>query len=289
MILEALEYATLPAAPWARRTGHLKELIAVEGRYRRHGRAWWTHLDNTKSTILAAVELCERRRTALVLGSGPLYDIPLKALAAQFDRIVLIDAAHPWRARLSAWRRRNVALVHADLSGVCDGLLLGVAAGADTPPEPRLSPLPNVKTDDVDLVVSANLMSQLPLVPLAFVQQRLPLSTDAESRFARAILHAHMSFLNEFPGVRCLITDRTRETRDHGGALHGDSVHGGALPDGALIDAKDALYGLELPAPDQEWIWDIAPLGEISRHESVRNHVLAITTSPLTRRNAASP
>lgn len=266
MILEALEYATIPAPPWARRTGLLRELIAVEGRYRRHGRAWRLHLDNTKSTITAAAALCERHRTALVLGSGALYDIPLAHLAARFDRVVLVDAAHPWRARAAALRFRNVVHVHADLSGVCDALLLGVAAGADTPPDPRISPIPDVAPDHVDLVVSANLMSQLPLIPIAFVQRYLPFSTDAEARFARSILQAHLDFIHAFPAVSCLITDRTRETIDR---------------DGAPVRVNGALYGLDLPNPDREWIWDIAPIGEISRTEAGRNRVLAITRPPV--------
>ena len=273
MILEALEYATIPAPPWARRTGHLRELIAVEGRYRRHKAAWRPHLDNTKSTIMAAITRCKRRRTALVLGSGALYDIPLAPLAAHFDRVVLVDAAHPWRARAAALRFRNVAHVHADLSGVCDALLLGVAGGADTPPDPRISAIPNVAPDQVDLVVSANLMSQLPLVPSAFVARFLPLDAAAETRFARAILQAHLDFIHGFSGVTCLITDQTREKIDR---------------DGETVHAKDALFGLSLPDPDQEWVWDIAPLGEISRNEAMRNRVLAITTPAKERQNAPS-
>jgi hypothetical protein len=273
MILEALEYVTIPAPPWARRTGHLRELIAVEGRYRRHKAAWRPHLDNTKSTIMAAATLCKRRRTALVLGSGALYDIPLAHLAAHFDQVVLVDVAHPWRTRAAALRFRNIGLVHADLSGVCDALLLGVATGADTPPDPHLSSLPDVASDRVDLVVSANLMSQLPLVPIAFVARFLPLDSNVENRFARRILQAHLDFIHGFSGVTCLITDQTREKIDR---------------DGETVHAKDALFGLSLPDPDQEWVWDIAPLGEISRNEAMRNRVLAITTPAKERQNAPS-
>lgn len=50
--------------------------------------------------------------------------------------------------------------------------------------------------------------------------------------------------------------------------------------EGASINTKDGLYGLALRSPDRDWMWDIAPLGEISCREFVRNHVLATTTPP---------
>ncbi|MBL4720963.1 MAG: hypothetical protein JKY20_07525 [Alphaproteobacteria bacterium] len=263
MLLEAIEYALTPAPSWARRSGLLHDLIAVKGRYRRHRCVWEPHLDNTRSAILAAAALCVRNRTALILGSGALYDIPLAPLCDQFEQVVLIDAVHPWRARRIARRQRNAIFAHVDLSGVYDALLLGVAHGADSAPEPRISSVPDIEPTDVDLVISANLLSQLPLAPVEFMHRHVTLSPDAETRFARTILQAHLDYIAGFSAVTGLITDRTRQTLDR---------------DGSVLRASDALYGLALPAPDREWIWDIAPLGELSRHESSHNHVHAILT-----------
>ena len=263
MLREALEYAITPAPTWARRSGLLHDIIALQARYRRHKRAWRPHLDNTKSAILAAAETCRQTRTALILGSGALYDIPLAALCDRFERVVLVDAVHPWRARRIAMGRSGAVLIHHDLSGVYEGLLMGVANGADTPPVPVTAPLPGVLEKYVDLVVSANLMSQLPLAPIDFIQKRLALEPDGETNFALAILRTHLDDITGYDAALCLITDRRRETIGR---------------DGTVLRASDALHDLELPPPDHEWVWTIAPYGELSRNESVRNHVQAIIT-----------
>jgi hypothetical protein len=263
MLREALEYVITPAPSWARRSGLLHDIIALQARYRRHKRAWRPHLDNTKSTILAAAETCRQTRTALILGSGALYDIPLAALCDRFERVVLVDAVHPWRARRIAMGRPGVEFVHHDLSGVYEGLLMGVANGADTPPAPMTAPIPDILEEHVDLVVSANLMSQLPLAPIDFLQKHVSLDPDDEAKLARAILDAHLADIAGYDATLCLITDRRRETIGR---------------DGEIVRASDALHDLKLPPPDHEWVWTIAPYGELSRDESVRNHVQAIIT-----------
>jgi hypothetical protein len=263
MLREALEYTITPAPAWARRSGLLHDIIALQARYRRHKRAWRPHLDNTKSAIVSAVKTCRHTRTALILGSGALYDIPLAPLCDRFERVVLVDAVHPWRARRIAMGRDGVEFIHHDLSGVYEGLLMGVANGADTPPDPITAPLPGMAREDIDLVVSANLMSQLPLAPIEFMQKHLTLSPDDETKFARAILDAHLADIAGYDAAMCLITDRRRETIGR---------------DGEVLRASDALHDLELPAPDHEWVWTIAPYGELSRDETVLNHVHSIIT-----------
>jgi len=77
MIIEALAFATQRAAPGARATGVAAEQAAIVARYIRCRRAWLPHLARCRTFVQSAVARTRQRRRAVVLGSGPLLDIPL--------------------------------------------------------------------------------------------------------------------------------------------------------------------------------------------------------------------
>lgn len=51
---------------------------------------------------------------------GPLFDIPVYALADAFDVVELVDIVHPKRARQIAAGFANVELKTSDVSGAAD-------------------------------------------------------------------------------------------------------------------------------------------------------------------------
>jgi len=263
MLLEALNWIATPAPDWARRVGYLTELIATQARHRRWRKQWAPHHQASRAAIRAAMAQCHRRRHALIYGSGLLRDIPLGELAAGFDKVTLVDVAHLWPQRLTARRHANVELIERDVSGVALGLLHGSAKGAERISPPRPAPPPDWA--DIDFVVSANLLSQLAVVPLRFLAQRIPLSTEAANAYARDIAVAHLDHLSGFDCVRCLITDTERQVVARDGAVQ-------------QIDAQ--LPGVSLPPHRDAWWWDLAPFGEISKTSSLRARVVAITTTP---------
>jgi hypothetical protein len=67
---------------------------------------------------LAAAERAPGRRKALLFGAGLLHDIPLRALAARFEEVVLADIVHALPSRLAARRFPNVRLLTLDVTGV---------------------------------------------------------------------------------------------------------------------------------------------------------------------------
>jgi hypothetical protein len=85
--------------------------------------SWREHGDRNKAFILRAAAISEGE-TALVIGAGKLYDIPLRALAERFRRLVLVDvdldamAASVNHLALPNELRRRVALVQADVTGI---------------------------------------------------------------------------------------------------------------------------------------------------------------------------
>jgi len=252
MLLEAVSYLTTPCAPYARRMGYLRESIAIEARYNRCRVQWDPHLDASKAVIREAISRCDRHRKAVVLGSGLLLDVPLEDLSDGFKSVLLVDVVHLRTARRKAAEHWNVSLMEADIAGVAEALHHD-AHTLFTPNNKLL-----VDDPEVDLVVSANLASQLPTVPLAYVDRRIHIDTDTAQDFGRDIIAGHLNHLRAFDAVQCLITNRRRTVVDN---------------KGHAVEDVDALYGIELPATDAIWDWEIAPMGEIASNRAIRNEV----------------
>lgn len=242
-----------------RRLGHAYAATACAARGRRCARAWAPHRERTKAAIRAAVAACASRRTVLVLGSGPLADVPLVDLTGRFGRVVLADAAHPPAARLAAWRCRNgptaVTLATLDLTGTAAAL---TDPAVTAPPAPGCTAFLDDPT--VNLVLSVNLLSQLPLLPLAAALHRWP--ETAADAYGRAIVAAHLAHLRGFRCPVLLVTDIARTTLDR---------------DGRILERQDPLYGVALPAgAAEEWDWELAPAGELPDGRTLRTRVRAL-------------
>ncbi|MGE7419055.1 hypothetical protein [Methylobacterium tarhaniae] len=252
MLLDLLHWLTLPAPLAARRLGYVGDSVRLASRSRRCRRAWAPHLAAAKDAVRAAMRDLPRCDTAVVLGSGLLDDVPIDDLAAAFRRVVLVDAVHPWRGRWRARRHPNVVRLVHDLSGTRD-LLLGrsEAFGPVLPPACR----------EADLVVSANLLSQLPIRPVARLEAAVRIGpwTDPDA-FGHRIVAAHLDALAELPARICLVTDRdeTEENRD-----------------GQVIERLDLLYGVDPGPAPRDWDWVLAPFGEEARGRRLVHRVAA--------------
>ncbi|GBU16704.1 MULTISPECIES: hypothetical protein [Methylobacterium] len=250
MLADLFHILTTPAPAAMRRLGYVAESVALRSRSRRCRRAWAPHLERTRSVILAASDGLPHRRTVAVLGSGLLDDVPVKGLAERFERVLLVDAVHPWATRLAVRRWANVRLVHADLSGAAE-LLLGKSSSLS-------DPLAVLRGEtDLDLVVSANLLSQLPILPLdACERPGGPRRPD----LGREIVAAHLAALSSLEARVCLVTDVSETELDR---------------EGRVTDRLDLMHGVPMPEPDQVWDWELAPFGEVARHRRILHRVHA--------------
>ncbi len=192
-----------------------------------------------------------------------MLDIPLTGLAEAFERVTLVDVAHLRSTRRAAQRFKNVRLVETDIAGVSNGILLGVAKGADTLPRPTPPVIDD--TPSIDLIVSANLLTQLPLTPCHLLKQHLDLSEDDLNTYARYIMQVHLDHLASFDAMKCLIAETAIQHIDE---------------QGQIVHERDPLNGLVLASPDRTWEWTVAPHGEVSQSYAVRNIVSASTTMP---------
>ena len=250
MITEALLYAaTLPL------TGkpHRKFIRYSVNLWSRAGRCagdWADHEEKSRNAIRAAAAGLRQKRTAVVLGSGLLRDVPIGELARDFDTVVLIDLVHLASVRLwlAAKGYRNVRLIERDLSGYDD-----LAAGQE--PEP-LGFLRNVPY--LDFVVSANLLSQIGRGVKrrheAEAAGRMPEDT------VERLIAAHLAGLSGLSCRHCLVTDIAYAVIDRNGKTH---------------EEADLLYGVAPPPAKAVWTWPVAPLGEESRDYRIEHKVIA--------------
>ncbi|MCJ2051538.1 hypothetical protein [Methylobacterium sp. J-070] len=230
-----------PAPLRLRRLGYVRQSGLLHARSRRCRASWAPHLARARSVVAAAAEATGRRRHAVVLGSGLLEDVPLETLGRLFDRVTLVDAVHPWPARLAARRHDNVTLTHAEISAGLAGGLGELCAGSD-------------------LIVSANLLSQLPIVPLDRYEAA---DREAPPQLARHLIEAHLASLDALAEQAervCLITDTVQREEDRAGCV---------------TDSLDLMFGATLPPSDAAWDWEIAPFGEVDRRQRLIHRVHA--------------
>lgn len=256
MLAEMLLYRLTRAEPWADALGYREGAVRLWSRYGRCKRAWAPHLANTRRVVAEAAAAAPGRRTALVFGSGLLADLPLDALRAKFARVVLVDVVHLPTVRWCTRRMANVAHVVADLTGTAARL---ARPSPGTPPEPEC----RYGLDDptVDFVVSLNIVSQLPIAPVERLETKCGWTEAAAEPYGTRVVAAHFAHLRAFAAPVCVVGDRSRTFLDEAGRV---------------LETEDALYGISPPQADEEWDWDLAPLGEQDRKYAIRNRVFAI-------------
>lgn len=230
-----------PAPLRLRRLGYVRQSGLLHARSCRCRAAWAPHLENARGVVRAAAGATRRRGHAVVLGSGLLDDVPLATLAGAFERVSLMDTVHPWPARLLARRYPHVGFKTAEISAGLTGDWAEVCA-------------------DADLIVSANLLSQLPIVPLDAYEAR---GCEAPSHLGRHIIETHLAALDGLARAAervCLITDTVQRTEDRAGLT---------------TDSLDLMFGVALPRPEAAWDWEIAPFGEVGRRHRLVHRVHA--------------
>lgn len=247
MIREWLTYLRTRCAPAARSLGYLHEVIAIRGRHERNRDAWAPHLRQCREFILAAARQCEAREHCAVLGSGLLLDVPVDELAAQFRTVELVDIVHLPETRRAVRHLDNVRLVEADLTGLAEKLTdRSDLAHGHTLPAPH--PPAKLFAQTPDLIVSLNLLSQLPLNPVLAARERGHASRTELHDWAREIQRSHWEWLAANGRRRVVISDRHHTTVNRDGKATGETRLN-HLPD--------------LPDPDANWPWQLAPFGEI--------------------------
>ncbi|WP_064686094.1 hypothetical protein [Rhizobium bangladeshense] len=249
MIAEALLYAaTWPLTDKPHRK-FVRYSVNLWSRAGRCAAEWAEHEEMSRNAIRAATADLRQKRTAVVLGSGLLRDVPIEALARDFDTVILVDLVHLASVRLwlSAKAYRNIRLIERDLSGYDD-----LAAGREPEPLGFLRSVPYL-----DFVVSANLLSQIGRgVKRRYEAEDGRMPADTVER----LISAHLTGLSGLACRHCLVTDIAYAVIERNGRTH---------------EEADLLHGVSPPPAKAIWTWPVAPLGEKSRDYRIEHKVMA--------------
>jgi hypothetical protein len=238
MILEALEYLTTPCPKWVRDMGYLREAIAIRHRARRCHADWAQHQTNTKDAILSAARAYGHLPDITILGAGLCLDIPVQDLSPLTDRLTLVDAVRLRGVHLP----RNARYLCQDIEGSAAALYAG-----KTPPDRPLADF-----QGPGLLISVNLLSQLPLIPTRWSDDPL------DPLLGHIILQRHVQSLRDHTGPALLIADAMRWTLDS---------------KGAVLSQENIARQAGLPPPDQSWRWPIIPAHEAGKGPQIHSDV----------------
>jgi len=251
MILEAIQYAATWRVTKPEHRPFIRYSVNLWSRARRCAKDWAEHEANTKAAILRAASEINPRRTAVVLGSGLLRDVPIVELSNAFDTVVLVDLVHVASVRswVTAKGLKNVKFIERDLSGYDD-----LKAGKVPEPLDFLRRVPWL-----DLVVSANLLSQIGMGAKKRLVKEQP-GTMPDDSLAQ-LIRAHLDGLAHVPAKTCLVTDIAFEVVARTGQTH---------------EQTDLLAGIAPPAHSISWNWPVVPLGEENKDYQIVHRVIAI-------------
>lgn len=253
MLLEALNFAATYAISPRKNAAEINSSVTLWARARRCARDWAAHEANSRAFVLEAIEGLPERRVAAVLGSGLLRDVPIEALSKAFAEVRLYDLQH--LATVRAWASmkglRNLRFENRNLSGYEQA-----KAGIATEPLAFLKHIP-----DLDLVVSANLLSQIGVG----IGRLLKADQGLTAAVIPELLQAHLEGLSSLSAKTCLITDVSYEVIDKSGTV---------------LERDDLMHGMDLPSPEAQWLWPVAPFGELDPNYQAVHRVVALTPPP---------
>ncbi|CAN7181979.1 hypothetical protein [Neorhizobium sp. LjRoot104] len=250
MLTEAIQYAATALVTPKQFRPFIRSSVSLWSRAGRCAKDWAAHEESCKAFIRETIAGMKQRRTAVVLGSGLLRDVPIEDLSAKFDTVVLVDLVHlaGVRMRLKAKRFRNVRLISRDISGFDDAV-----AGRVAEPLSFLRQVPYL-----DLVVSANVLSQIGVGSKRRLEAE---GNPARNDILERLVRAHLDGLAALPCKTALITDTAYRVADRSGHM---------------LEEADLLCGVPAPAARRAWTWPVAPYGELNKNYQAVHDVIAL-------------
>lgn len=269
MIKELFQYVTTPCDSDVKRLGFLKESIGMEARYQRCKASWNSHYLQCRSAILTAVEKTKQQRTIVILGAGTLRDIPLQALASTFEKVILVDLLFLNSARKKVKIYSNVELLSFDISNNLSAILSckssqDYAQFVQNNP-PKLAKNLPIELNTIDCIVSLNLITQIPLIPVTKLIEQFNASEQLVNDTAKTLLQQHLELLKSAPGVKCLIADKKIVEVDK---------------QGVETDSFSPRWGVVFPKEEHSWEWLAVPYAEsVGNVKRVHTVSVSIVTS----------
>lgn len=183
----------------------IKDQKGILRRFLREKNNWNEHLEHTKQFILKHID--ENIKSIAVLGSGWLLDFPLLELSEKKLRIDLFDLYLPKELKHRLRTFNQITFNQIDLTGDLIDFIQGLIKRKE---EVRLSLLNEhllrnqLSFDQYDLVISLNILSQLPVLIEENILEKHSLTINS-NEFKRYVQNYHLNYLPK--GKSILITD----------------------------------------------------------------------------------
>ncbi|MBC7428834.1 MAG: hypothetical protein H7336_09505 [Bacteriovorax sp.] len=261
MIREVLTYLfERPMLPEAKSFGHLAESISLISREKRCKLAWLSHRIQCKEFITTGLSQAKNFESILVLGSGPLHEIPIENLSRTFKKVVLVDIVHLKATRESVAHLTNIEFVEHEISEIESSLKNEKALIEKIP-----GAFQNI---DWGLVLSVNVMSQLPLHLASYIKKKLKnkFSDEEVQKFLERVTVNHLLFLNAFRCPVILITDVETTYTDKNEAILQNDIN---------------YTHLTFPKTTEQWIWNVAPIPEFDKNIGMKMLVSAFVLNSI--------
>lgn len=238
----------------AKKFGHLKESIALLKRQKRCHLFWKTHQDHCKKLILETLSLVKKFDRILIIGSGPLHEIPIEEISKKFKEVILVDIVHLKVTKNKYRHLSNLHFVEHDITELENDLIKE---------KKLLNKTPNKFLDEeFDFVISANLLSQLAIHLKKFINKNHIESDENKiDQFCFDLTKNHVDYLTKFNCIKLLITD-IETYLDY--------------PQKNLREIETPYINFSLPKEVDSWIWNIAPIPELSNDFSLQMKVVGI-------------
>lgn len=249
MLIEWIQSKLTTASKTVRTIGFVNSSVALEARHKRCAEAWRPHLENCHRMILENLPVAATN--ILIVGSGPLLEIPIDELLKRQLQITLVDVVHPSRPRkLGAKFASQLKLLEIDVSGIVEAIK---TKNFEDVRKFKFRPPPIESLLDgksFDYVISANLISQLALDPYEALKKYYWADDTYFGRLAKRMGDQHLEWLKSFHAKTLIIADVERTYFDK----HGQKV-----------DKTASAYRLTAGEIVGNWDWEISPFGETSK------------------------
>lgn len=261
MIREALTFLLTPTSPIAKKYGFLYQSISLAHRFERCKKAWLPHLKNCQDLFTETVHGLPQQKSVVILGSAHLHEIPLHLLVQNFENITLVDIIHPLKLHWIAKRNSRLKLITLDLSGSLDKLD-SIQSLEDLHELLRQLQSQTLFHFEADLIVSANVLSQLGLLPIEALEKKLKrkLTIEEKDQICTAFAQLHLQNFKNCQGHKLIYADREVLYRSPQGEL----IYKGHYP----VDFTGFTK-------IKEWEWLLAPLKEASKEYSIEMKIEA--------------
>jgi hypothetical protein len=252
MIQELFTLLTTRSSFEAKAFGHIYEAIAIGAREKRCQKFWQNHREESKKLILKIANGISEKNSLLILGSGPLHEIPIEELSTLFNSITLVDIIHLRATKRKYRHLENLIFIEHDITEL-ESIIAKEKKITNKVPITFLN-------QDFNLVISANILSQLAYHLRNYIEKNLKTlySINELDIFSNQVSQDHYSYLKSFHCPVLLITDIETHFKNKAGES---------------VDKQVPYIDFEFPVPVASWNWDVAPIPEYSSEISLQMKV----------------